>query len=100
MEVAHEKKMTKYDTLRMEIEMKVLPIKIECRGYASIAKLGILLGWQWFMCSIPSLTIDIFSGLKFLLIVRAFAKKASKIRKNKHNTELQRTDPGTKVTSF
>ena len=38
-EVAHERKMTKYDTLRMNIEMKgwkckVLQVEMGCRGYA------------------------------------------------------------------
>ena len=40
MEVAHEIKKTKYNTFRMEIEMKVwtckvLPVEMGCRGYAS-----------------------------------------------------------------
>ena len=42
MEVAHKRKMTKYDPLRMDIERKgwrckVLPIEMGCREYASIA---------------------------------------------------------------
>ena len=49
MEVAHERKMTKYDTLRMEIEMKgwrckVLPVEMGCRGYASRALIAYLRG--------------------------------------------------------
>ena len=49
MEVAHERKMTKYDTLRMEIEAKgwkckVLPVEMGCRGYASRTLIAYLRG--------------------------------------------------------
>jgi hypothetical protein len=47
MEVAHERKMAKYDPLRMDIERKgwkcrVLPIEMGCRGYASRALIAYL----------------------------------------------------------
>ena len=49
MEVAHERKMAKYDPLRMDIERKgwkcrVLPIEMGCRGYASRALIAYLRG--------------------------------------------------------
>ena len=49
MEVGHERKMTKYDTLRMEIEMKewrckVLTVEMGCRCWASRVLIAYLRG--------------------------------------------------------